>query len=289
MMNHRRDANPQENALSQEQQQMVDAMATAMLRASQQKENKPQMVSQSPEEGKTIDLVELFFYVLTKLVFVAFAAVLGAFLMGWRAERSVVTTYSATAKLYIVGEQGMSLISDLQLGSMLTADYEEVFNTWEVHEMVRSELGLDYSYNQLRGMITINIPEGTRILYITARSNDAQMAADVANAYAKAAQNFIVQTMATDMPNIFSVALVPTYGSTTSTVRSIMLGFMAGAVLSLGLIVLLFVIDDRPRTPEHIANAAGIPTLAVMPAANNRAKRRLMRKRRRTDYYYEAH
>ena len=41
---------------------------------------------------------------------------------------------------------------------------------------------------------------------------------------------------------------------------------MLGAVLAVGIIVLLFVIDDRPRTPEHIQQAANIPTLAVIPA-----------------------
>ena len=58
-------------------------------------------------------------------------------------------------------------------------------------------------------MITVSNPEDTRILYITARHPDSQTAADIANAYATAAKRFIVQTMKTDEPSTFSIALVP--------------------------------------------------------------------------------
>lgn len=107
-----------------------------------------------------------------------------------------VTTYSATSKLYIVNRDSSGVkIADLQLGTALTLDYQEVFKTWEVHEMVIEELDLPYSYQQMQSMLTISNPEDTRILYITVTHPDAKMAADIANAYAKAAKEFINNTM----------------------------------------------------------------------------------------------
>lgn len=249
-----------------DQQVLVDALAKALVSVSQEKKegNAPR------PEVRTIDLVELMYHVLSRIHYVLICALVGAIIMVVQAA-STVPVYSATAKLYIVGSQGATInVSDLQLGSMLTMDYEEVFRTWEVHEMVRSQLGVDYTYSQLQSMIRISNPEDTRILYITARHSNAQMAADIANAYASAARTFILQTMDAEEPNLFSVALVPSVASVVSKASNAVKGFMLGAVLAVGVIVLLFVLDDRPRTPEHIQQAADIPTLAVIPSISKK-------------------
>ena len=259
-----------------DQQVLVDALAKALVSVSQEKKegNAPR------PEVRTIDLVELMYHVLSRIHYVLICALVGAIIMVVQAA-SAVPVYSATAKLYIVGSQGATInVSDLQLGSMLTMDYEEVFRTWEVHEMVRSQLGVDYTYSQLQSMIRISNPEDTRILYITARHSNAQMAADIANAYASAARTFILQTMDAEEPNLFSVALVPSVASVVSKASNAVKGFMLGSVLAVGVIVLLFVLDDRPRTPEHIQQAADIPTLAVIPSISK--KELTAQKRRRS-------
>ena len=259
-----------------DQQVLVDALAKALVSVSQEKKegNAPR------PEVRTIDLVELMYHVLSRIHYVLICALVGAIIMVVLAA-SALAVYSAPAKSYIVGSQGATInVSDLQLGSMLTMDYEEVFRTWEVHEMVRSQLGVDYTYSQLQSMIRISNPEDTRILYITARHSNAQMAADIANAYASAARTFILQTMDAEEPNLFSVALVPSVASVVSKASNAVKGFMLGAVLAVGVIVLLFVLDDRPRTPEHIQQAADIPTLAVIPSISK--KELTAQKRRRS-------
>ena len=259
------------------QQAAFDALAAAILRVSEQQEKG----SRPQNEPKTIDLVELFYHVLSKIVYVIIAAVVGAAVMGFTAAKSV-PIYTATSKLYIVGNQSTTLMQNLQVGSLLTMDYQEVFNTWEVHEMVREQLNLNYSYSYLQSMLSVKIPEDTRVMYISIRNPDPQLATDLANAYAQAAKTFILQTMDTEEPNIFSVALVPSVAQRVSRTSRIMMGFMLGSVLAVGLIVLLFVMDERPRTPEDIARVADIPTLTVIPAN----KRKLLK---RKGANYEIH
>ena len=75
-------------------------------------------------------------------------------------------------------------LSDLQIGSYLTSDYQEVFKTWEVHEQVLQNLGLDYEYEQLENMLSITNPADTRVLYITVNSDDPEEATAMANEYA---------------------------------------------------------------------------------------------------------
>lgn len=217
------------------------------------------------QESKTVDLIGMFFHILEKFWIVLISAVVCAVLMGAIAGNGV-TTYSATSKLYIVNPNSSGInIADLQLGTVLALDYQEVFKTWEVHEMVIEELDLPYTYEQMQTMLTISNPEETRILYITATYPDAKMAADIANAYAKAAKTFIINTMKGEEPSDFSIALEPSIGHGTSRLSSMIIGFVVGSVFAVAVLAVLFVLDDGPRSPEVIRQYGGIPTLAVFP------------------------
>ena len=95
-------------------------------------------------------------WVTCALWLVVLCAIVGALFMGWRASNSM-TTYTATSKLFIVDTSSGSInISNLQLGTVLTLDYQEVFKTWEVHEMVIEELDLPYTYEQMQSMLFIS-------------------------------------------------------------------------------------------------------------------------------------
>ena len=238
-----------------------------------------QAAAASGKDTREIDLVELLYYLLTKVHLIVLAALVMAVLLGLYASYSTTPIYAATSKLYIVGQSGTSIIADLQIGSFLTMDYQEVFKTWEVHQMVNEELGTHYSYSQLQSMLTVENPEDTQILYITVQHPEPKMAADIANAYGTAAKRFITETMGTDEPSTFSVALVPSVASSRSTTSYVMRGFLLGTVLAGGLFVLLFLLDNRPKSPEDIMKAAGIPTLAVVPEELTRLKKENRRNR----------
>lgn len=249
-----------------------------------QKMNSQRDEAREPSRGnqeRSIDLVELFYYILTKLHYVLLGAVVCAILAGLYASSNTVPIYSATSKLYIMGRTGTSIIADLQIGSYLTMDYQEVFRTWEVHQMVNEALGTNYSYSALQGMLTVENPEDTAVLYITTRNPDAQLAADMANAYADAAKRFITETMGTDEPSTFSVALVPSVASSTSVTSYVIRGILVGTVLVGGILVVLFLLDNRPKSPEDILEFAGIPTLAVLPKNPNLSGDRAHRKKAR--------
>lgn len=217
------------------------------------------------EQEDTIDLVELFFFLLSKLHFIVVGMVLGGVLMGMYASVQV-PVYSATSKLYIMGQTGLNIMTDLQIGATLTKDYQEVFDTWEIHQMVNEQLGESYTYSQLRQMLTVTNPKDTRVLYITVKHTDPQKAADLANAYATASKQFITDVMDTDEPSTLSLALVPVVGDVASVTKSVMIGILAGTFAVCAVLVVIFLLDDRPKSPEDIMRCANIPTLAVIPA-----------------------
>lgn len=246
----------------------------------------------SPEENAakttnafSIDLMELFYHIMSKAKYVVLAAFLGTVLAGCYTRYIVSPLYQATSKLYILNQDGLTIeVSDLQIGKALMMDYQEVFKTWEVHEMVRTELNLDYSYAQLQSMLTITNPGDTRLLYITVKSEDPQLSADLANAYARAAKEFIYRVMESTEPNEFSIALVPSTSISSGLLRSMLTGFALGLILSVGILTLQFLFDDKPHTQDDVVKAADIPILGVVPfqEAATKKNRRTETRRRAT-------
>lgn len=250
----------------------VDLLAEILSWMDEKQKNEFKTQQQLPDKTisrHTIDLLELFYDLLSKWYLILLGMVLGGMLMGYYAAYKLTPDYIATSKLYIMGTQGNNIAVDLQVGSELTMDYQEVFRTWEVHQMVNEELGTNYDYFVLQSMISVTNPEDTRVLYIRARHPDAQTAADIANAYASAAKRFIVQTMHTDEPATFSLALVPSLPSGVGVRDYVIRGALLGMVLVGGLLVLVFLLDTRPKSPGDIRRYANIPTLAVIPENQN--------------------
>lgn len=265
---------------------LVETLSASLVKAMQQHGNPPPQRTEEVElddEEMSVDIVELLFHILSKIKYVILAALLGAILAGCYVFLIKTPVYQATSKLYIINQDGLSLeMADLNIGSALTMDYQEVFKTWEVHEMVRGMLQLDYGYTEMQKMLTVSNPSDTRLLYITVKSENPQLATDMANAYATAAKTFIYQTMDTAEPNEFSIALVPSTATGMSKSYYVIIGCVLGAALSVVVLVLMFLLDDRPHTPDDITKAAGVPTLAVMPReqtiSNSRRKVKKHRK-----------
>ncbi len=212
-----------------------------------------------------IDLGELFLRLLDKWYIIVASALVGTLLSGIWTFFFVTPQYEATTKLYILNSDDSVInLSSLQLGSQLANDYTYVFSNWHVHEAVISKLGLDYSYKDIQKMVRVNNPSNTRILDITVTSPDPQEAQLIANTYASVAPEFIAKVMKTVEPSIFQEARLPTQPVSPSKSRNLILGFLIGAVLAVGVITVMFVSDDKVRTSDDVTKLLGLPTLGVV-------------------------
>lgn len=232
-----------------------------------------QIKIETDEDEIEIDFVELALRLVEKWKQIVAGALLGALLMGIYSFILATPLYEATAKLYVMSSSDSAInLSDLQIGSYLTADYTEVFNTWEVHEIVRQNLNLDYTRDELSDMLTIENPSNTRVLYITVTNKDPQLATQLANEYASVVRQYIATTMKTDEPTTFSEALTPEDPVSPHKKRNVAIGFVLGGFAAAAVYVVLFMLDDKIKTAEDVRKCTGLPTLAVIPD-NDEAER----------------
>ena len=212
-----------------------------------------------------IDLVELALHFLEKIHWILLTALLGAAIAFGIVQYAVTPIYQATAKIYIVGSDTAISLSDLQIGSNLAADYQEVFKNWHVHELVDKRLNLNYSYTKLSGMLSVSNPRNTHVLYVRIKSPDRQEAKLLADTYAQVAREFIAAKMDMREPNMFEEARLPDKPVTPQKTRDILIGFLIGALLAIAVIAIRFFSDDRILTTEDIAKVGGLTTLGMIP------------------------
>ncbi len=212
-----------------------------------------------------IDLVALFYRFLEKAHWIILCALLGAVIAGVLVFKFITPIYQATAKIYIVGSDTTISLTDLQIGSNLAADYQEVFKNWHVHELVDKRLNLDYSYSKLSGMLSVSNPANTHVLYVSIKNPDPQEAKLIADTYAQVAREFIAAKMDMREPNIFEEAKLPDKPVSPQKTRDIIIGFLLGALLAMAIVTVKFLSDDRICTTEDIAKVGKLPTLGLIP------------------------
>ena len=225
----------------------------------------PAQQQNADNDASTIDLVDLFYRLLANWKLILCLALVFAIGSGVYTIYFVTPMYQATSIIYVLNSESILNVSSLQLASNLTTDYLKVFDLWEVHEEVISNLNLSYSYSQIQKMLSVTNTTGTRMLDITITSPSAKEAADIANEYAKVASEYIAETMSTDKPNIMSTARMPANPFSPSKTRNIAIGFLLGAFLGAGIIILQTLMDDKLKTIEDIRQYTGLITLAVVP------------------------
>lgn len=231
-------------------------------------------------EDTEIDLMELFYVLMDKLAFLIAFALLGALLSAGYTMKFITPTYEATSKLYVTNARDSVInLSDLEIGSYLASDYQEVFKTWEVHRTVIENLKLSYTQEQLEKMLYIFNPNGTRILYITAKSSDPKEAVTIANEYAAVASKYISETMATEEPNVLSAAVLPTKPVAPNKTQNILLGLVTGGLIAVGIVIARFIADDRIKTPDDVRKYSGMAVLALVPAVAGVGSRKASRKK----------
>ena len=238
------------------------------MSAKHAEELNPQVITQVDEidqDAEEIDLGALFYRFLEKIHWILLTALVGAAIAGVVVFKFITPIYEATAKIYIVGSDTTISLSDLQIGSNLAADYQEVFKNWHVHELVDKRLNLDYSYSKLAGMITITNPQNTHVLYVTVKSPDPEEAKIIADTYAQVAREFIATKMDMREPNIFEEAKLPDKPVTPKKTRDIVIGFALGALLAMAVIAIKFFSDDRIMTSEDITKVGNLATLGMVP------------------------
>lgn len=174
--------------------------------------------------------------------------------------------YTSTTRIYVVSRTADSITNqDLQAGSYLVKDYQEVITSNEVLSSVIDKEKLSLTPNELSSMISVTIPTDTRVISISVEDDNAQEATTIANTVREVAAEKIKAVTKVDDVTTLEAAEVPKEPSSPNIKRNTLIGVIAVGVLAVISIIILEVLDDRVRRPEDIEDVLGLPLLGIVP------------------------
>ena len=144
-------------------------------------------------------------------------------------------------------------LNDLNLGTSLTSDYEELMFSYPVLNRVIEKLKLDMDYEDLAKLYTLNNPSDTRVLQITATTTDPQLSMDLAETMAEEAVSYLPDTMSTKAPNIAQHAKLPEHKAAPSCA---------------GILIVRYLMDDTIHTAEEMEKYFGLVPLTTIPESS---------------------
>ena len=213
-------------------------------------------------EELTIDLKGLLLKVKKYWYFILIGFLAGV-LLGIMYKAFSTPQYKASSLVYLRNGDSSISLQDLQIGSELTKDYEVIFKSRPNLEKVISKLNLDYTYEQLNGMVTINNLTDTRILKVEVVSDDPKVSKNIANEVVAYGMDS-VREIDSQEPYLVEKAIENNESISTSLIKIIAIGGLLGIFISLGIIFLRFVLSENIQSIEDVERSLNLPVLAVV-------------------------
>lgn len=224
------------------------------------------MKPENYNDVEEIDLVEVFYAIIERWAVILVATVLLG-TVGYAYGRFMVTPrYASTSALYVLSKStSITSMADIQVGANLTNDYMVVVTGRPVLEQVIENLGLNESYDALKGNVSVKNETNTRILKITVTDPDIKRAKTIADEIADVSSSFISEKMDQDPPTIIQYGYTDTKAVSTSPNRYSLYGAMLGLLASVAFAVVMYLLNDKIMTPEELEKRTGLKTLATLP------------------------
>ena len=180
----------------------------------------------------------------------------------------VTPQYSSTTKVYVVNQKKDDkaiTTQDVQLGSLLVKDYKEIILSNKVMEDVADKSGTGLTAKELAKKVSVDAPKDTRIISITVRDKDPQVASELANTVKEVSADQIKEVTKIEDVTTLEEAKAATSPSSPNIPKNGILATVLGFIIAVAGVVLFELLDDRIKRAEDIEDGMGLVLLGVVP------------------------
>lgn len=231
--------------------------------------NKPEPAR---EEEDTISITRLLQAVWKRILWVIAAVVIAVAASAIITQFFITPQYQASCWLFVNTfssdssyTQNQISATQLQAATQLANTYIQMLRSETVLNDVSGELGGAYSPQQLSQMISASAITDTQILVITVTHPDPEQAAQIANAVAQVAPPSIQSFVEGSSVTVPQYASVPTFPSSPSMSRNLLIGFLVGLVVGIGAALVVYFLDTRVTQQDNLSEMFGYPLLGIIP------------------------
>jgi len=212
-----------------------------------------------------INFAALLHSIAKRIWVIILSAVLAAGLVYAYIAFLVQPQYSSTATLYIGSSTGPTSYGDVNLSDFLAKDYEVIIKRRAVLDDVVRELNLNVTATQLRNYVSVTNVSDTRILDITVSTPDAELSKKIADTICTVASDKLVSIIKVDYVSIVDSGSISSTPSNINLPVSMVLGALAGVLISVFCIMVRTLMDDKIKTPDDVEHYLGLSVLGTTP------------------------
>lgn len=216
---------------------------------------------------ETIDLRELL-VILKKRFWLIFLITLIVTLASSIISFYFITPqYEAKTELLVSkkesAEDGIITQAQIDTNRKLMETYSVIIKTPRILKPVAREVGMAGKEKKLANMISVASVKESQVMSVTVIHENPKKAVEIANTIATTFKKEIVNIMNVDNVQILAEA---EYDSTASPIKpnkmlNIVIAFVVGLMLSIGLVFFLEYIDNTIKTEQDVDRKLGLPVL----------------------------
>lgn len=231
-----------------------------------------------------IDLLELFFHYLNYWWIIGCGALIGAVIAGLLTVFMIKPMYTSDAMLYVVNNSSGALASlaDLQIGEKMSDDFGIVALSRPVIDSAIKEVkevsGKEFTREDIRKIISVK--SENRVVTITGTSDDPVDVYSIINAITEATADQIEKVMKYDRPGAIEEAEVTVKSVSPSMSKNLMIGFMIGLGIIVGILTVIFLLDDKIKTKDDVEKYLEVPVLTMIPFVDKSERKKDAKKKK---------
>ena len=212
-----------------------------------------------------IDLSELFKLIRKHLKSIVIFMLIGAILVGAYTALKIEKKYSSQGTILLKAEVIDGAIDNNQLNSneSMVANYIELLQGNNIQDKVAKNL--DISSGLVSNALQVSNTEDTQIIEISATTTDPGLSKRIVDETINVFTETVKEIL--DVSNIIMVdnAEINTAPVSPNIQKNMVLGAVAGIVISLGYILLTYLLDSKIKNADVAEQVLNLPVLGIVP------------------------
>lgn len=225
-----------------------------------------------------INIKELWSYFISKY-YILIIAVVACLIIGNVYLFAFQTPlYKSTTSLVLVNEESNKdsiTQNDINLNNNLVSTYSEIIKSRTVLAKVKKNLGLKDSVDSLYKSINVSAVTNTQLIKIDVRRESKQEAKDIANEIATVFSKEIKNIYKIQNISIIDKAQIAKNPCNISFIKQNIIYFIAGCLISLIIIFILFYFDTTIKDSKVIEEKLGLTVFGTVPKVGDHYGSRL--------------
>ena len=220
------------------------------------------------EEYDTIDLLEVLNAVRQHIA-VLILCTLATAIAGFAITHFLITPQYESSALMIVNTRqdttSTVTIDQINSATKLVSTYSIIIKSDTVLQQVINNLGLNLTYSELAERVTVSAVDDTQVMKLTVLSDNPEWARQVCEQITVVSPDVILESVEAGSVKVISSASINPDPVSPNTMRNTAMGGVAGLVISLGIIFLTVLLDNKINTEEDVTKYLDLTVVGVIP------------------------